>query len=394
MVFSGAFVGAALVTWATDTPWFGDFESAYYPAGKFIFTAPSLLYGGQCAFGFVNLPLVAVPFVPFTLFRYWVAVALFTAVGLGVIIVSIRSLASWSDATRSATGTLIALVVVNGPLWYSVREGNSTHIVLLLLVAALWSLRRGGEMRAGALLGLATVVKLPLVLFLVYFAARLRFRALLGFAAAVALIALVSLLVHGFALHQEWVEQCIIPYAGKPVAGFNAQSLTGFLARLYGGNTYSWTPILIGGSFKLVQQLLSIILLVVVVGIFLRSGKPRSAAETTVEFTGFVTFLLLFSPLSWTHYFLFLLIPLALLSSGEIPLPRGRWWPVFFAATLLLCSLPLRGFDVNMPGVRFIYDRFIASHHFYGGLMLLVILLRARLEQRATLTDSGTHASS
>ncbi|MBN1653811.1 MAG: DUF2029 domain-containing protein [Deltaproteobacteria bacterium] len=384
--------GAALVTGATDTPWFGDYESAYYPAGKLIFAAPALLYGGECAFGFVNLPLVAVPFVPFSLFPYRVAVALFTAVGLWAIVACARSLASWSDATRGSVGPIFALFIANGPLWYSVREGNSTHIVLLLLIGALYALRDGKELRAGGLLGLAATVKLPLVLFVFYLAARMRFRAVLGFILAVVLLAVVSVLVHGFELHRLWAEQCLFPYAGKPVAGFNVQSLTGFLARLYGGDTYSWTPMAIRGSFKVVQHLLSAILALVVASVFIRGGKPRGPSQTAVEFSAFLSFILLFSPLSWTHYFLVLLIPMALLLSGDIPLPRGRAWPFAWLVTLLLCSLPLRGFKVDMAAFKFVADRVLASLHFFATLVLLGILLRVRLEQRAKPEDARNDA--
>ncbi|MDD9939521.1 MAG: glycosyltransferase family 87 protein [Myxococcales bacterium] len=376
-------LGAGAVTWATDTPWFGDYESAYYPAGKLIFSAPAELYGSQCAFGFVNLPLLAVPFVPFSLFAYPLAVSLFTLVGLLCIATSARSLANWSARSRGVAALIFALFVVNGPLWYSVREGNSTHIVLLMLIVALGLLRSDRDGLAGVVLGLAAVVKLPLVLFVGYFGARLRVRAVLGFVSAVAAIVALSVAVHGLPLHQMWIEQCIVPYAGKPVAAFNVQSLTGFLARLYGGSTYEWTPAPIGGSFQLVQRGLSLLLAGVVAGVFLRAGRPRSSSEMATEFSAFLVFLLLFSPLSWTHYFLLALIPLALLMGGDVELPRSRALRVTVWATAFACSLPLRGFDMDMPGFRFVYDRLLSSHHFYGGVLLLGILLYARMQQRA-----------
>ncbi|MEL7239553.1 MAG: glycosyltransferase 87 family protein, partial [Planctomycetota bacterium] len=83
-------------------------------------------------------------------------------------------------------GAAIAVVAVNGPLWYSVREGNLTHFLVLPLVLALGLLIARRDVLAGVLLGLISVIKLPLVLFVGYLVARWRFKAVVGFVGAIA----------------------------------------------------------------------------------------------------------------------------------------------------------------------------------------------------------------
>ena len=56
-------------------------------------------------------------------------------------------------------------ILANGPLVNSLREGNTTHFILLLLVVALLLWRAGAEYAAGLVLGLCALFKLPLLLF-------------------------------------------------------------------------------------------------------------------------------------------------------------------------------------------------------------------------------------
>ncbi len=381
-----AAVGAVVVLKATDTPWYGDYESAYYPGGQMIISAPDDLYKRDiCVFGYVNLPLLALPLAPISALEYGVAVRLFTLIG--VVLIAAAARATWRTpglGRVEAAGVIIALYVVNGPLWYSVREGNLTHFLLLPLIIALGLLGTRRGWLAGALLGLAAVIKLPLLLFFAYLVGRLRIRAAGGFLLAVGLIVGGSVIAYGPELHQEWLEQCIFKFSGKPLAAFNVQSLPGFLARLYGGNTYEWLPKPIGGSFPLVQRALSLALAAGVAVVLLKAGRPQTRREYAIEFSIVLMLILLVSPLSWTHYFLFALMPLAMLMSGELATGPQRIRAILAVVAVVLLSLPLQGFDQDWPAFRFVYDRFFASPHFFGSIALLILLIVARLESRAS----------
>ena len=208
-------------------------------------------------------------------------------------------------------------------------------------------------------------------------------RPCLGFALAVAGIGLSSLLIYGWALHEAWFTGCIQPYAGKALSGMNVQSLTSFLARLYGGNILDWVPRSIPGSFPFVQRGLSLVLLATVAWIMFRAGRPRDHRELGLEIGIVLVFVLVFSPLSWTHYYLFGLFPLMLLASGTVELPPGPAWRAVAALAVLVFSMPLMGFIFAQPWLSFLYSRIVSSYHFYGALLLLALLLALRLRQAA-----------
>src|SRR5262249_37554080 len=149
-----AVVAFAFVSWGRATP-FGDFNKAYYPAGSVILSAPSRLYacevGNLCS---VSLPIVAVLFTPLSLFDRATAQILFAIAGVaavgGALWLSIRDLPAGS-VRRYAIASLFAL---NGPLLYSARLGNITHVMMPLVILAFIWLIDNRERRGGALLGL------------------------------------------------------------------------------------------------------------------------------------------------------------------------------------------------------------------------------------------------
>jgi hypothetical protein len=362
----------------TDCPWFGDFESAYYPAGKLIFSAPNELYGSNCATGFVNLPLVAVLFIGLSGLTYKISVGVFTAVGVATVIATIVVLSRTFRFTSGERLQVISLFALNGPLYYSFREGNTTQMVLLLIALALAALKNGQMALAGVLLGVSAIIKIPIGLFGVYFLLRRNWAAFIGFAGSICAIVALSLLVHGLSTHTLWVQQCLVPYTGKSISGFNVQSVYGVLARLYGNDPLDWTPRIIGGSFSTVRMLVTFVLAGVMAFAFRRSGRPRDTASLYLEFSGVLILTLLISPISWTHYYLLLLLPLTLLVSGQITLPEGRIWLALASVATFAVSLPMRFLYPQYPLLRLFVDRILFSHYFLGGLLLFGILLWAR----------------
>jgi hypothetical protein len=255
-------------------------------------------------------------------------------------------------------------------------------MILLLMTSALLCWKKGLPVITGALLGLAAIVKLPLALFGFYFLIRRRWRAAAGFFATVSGIATLSVIVHGIMMHQVWLQKCVVSYIGKPIAGFNVQSLYGFLARLYGGDVLDWRPLIIGGSYPVVRILFTAILLCTAGFVLWRSGSPRDFPGAVLEFSVVLLLLLLLSPISWSHYYLWLLLPQAFWIKGDISLPPGRWWLMLAAVALLAVMIPVRTLHPRNPLLCAIADRVLISHYFFGGLIFLAILLRSRWAYR------------
>lgn len=380
---------AAAVTAMTSTPWFGDFESAYYPAGQLIASDPERLYGEDCTAGFVNIPVIAIAFAGLSTLEYTTAVTTFTIAGVAAALASMCLLMSMWARDSTDRLRIAALFAVNGPLMYSIREGNTTHIVLLLVTLAFSFFSYGGGLLAGILLGVATAIKLPLGLFGIYFVLRRQWWALFGYAVSGAVITGLSLAIYGMHLHGLWYERCVVPYSGKPMPGFNVQSVHGFLARWYGGDVFTWAPLALGGSFPIVRTIIIGALLALVGIVWLRIARPVHIADFHLEMSVILLISLLIFPLSWTHYYLFLLIPLTLFATGRIALPANGFWTALAVVAAIAVSLPLRSVQAWNPVLNVIIDRFLISHYMFGGLLLLGVLLKTRCQTNAVLPDTG-----
>ncbi len=133
---------------------------------------PSTLYEcnrGQC---FVNIPIVAWLFVPLALLNQSVAGLLFSAAGVMLLLAAVRRM-----ARGTAAGAIVWLALLSGPIYYSVRIGNTTHMLLLALLVAFDRLAADRQAEAGVILAGASLLKPPLALFLPYFVLRRHVRA-------------------------------------------------------------------------------------------------------------------------------------------------------------------------------------------------------------------------
>jgi hypothetical protein len=89
-------------------------------------------------------------------------------------------------------------------------------------------------------------------------------------------------------------------------------------------------------------------------------------------------------------------VPLTLLVTGRIPVPRNGFWIASAAVAAVAISLPLRAVHVGNPFVNMIIDRLVVSHYLYGGVLLLGILLKVRLDvdpARRAYSSSADSAS-
>jgi hypothetical protein len=368
-----------LLTVSQPSTLFNDFNKAYYPAGQLIFKDPASLYKEECHTGFVNLPIIALLCLPFSILNLGTAQTLVSILSILCLGAVFYILIRYRNASKEEMLLIGGLFAINGPLAYSLREGNSTHFVLLLLVVALICLGTNREVWSGILLAISALIKLPLFIFGVYFLLRGRWRGLLGMSVATVAIVGASLLLFGIDLHQVWLQQCVQPNAGNPVAAYNVQSLDGFLARLLtDGNLFNWQPLVMGWQFKVIRYLLLSLLVGGAIWICWRSKPPITPEEQNVEFSIVLCMAVIISPISWTHYYLFLLLPLSLYLGKRLAVPRERFWFNLIMLSVLLISLPVKRFKLDDPTLIFLISKILISHYFYGGLLLMGVLLAAR----------------
>lgn len=363
----------AAATFAASDPYipFHDFRIAYYPAGQAVLTDPAALQAltARGVSGFVNMPIVAYLFAPFGALPEAWAVGLFTALGLALVAAAWRLLVSLARLGATEAWLLALLFAANGPLLNSLREGNTSHMILFALVAGLTLLRAGRSAGAGAVLAAAAIIKPPLLLFGLFFVLRRDVRGVAGFGGVVAATTLASLAVFGWAQNLQWFEDCVLRFSGQWIAAFNVQSIPAFVARFAdaGGRLLDWTAFPPAPGERLAAHILTGLLLLVAAAACLRRTAPTEAKASErldLQVLLVVCLAVVSSPLSWSHYYGWLLAPVAFFLGADRSATASRLgWLAIFLLTPLVWPLRL------LPPLAEVYGAFAVSHLLFGGLL-------------------------
>lgn len=364
---------------------FEDFLEAYLEGGVAVRASPGALAATfeEGVHGFVNLPIVAYLFWPFAFAGRTVAALSFSVLGLlcaaGAWVTLVRGLA----LNRRSAALLLFAFAASGPLLYSVREGNISHFLLWPLAVAMFMLGRGQDFRAGLVLGAVALLKLPFLLFGVYYLLRGRWRVAWGGLVVCATAALLSVAVFGWDTHVRWYQHSIQPYGQDPMPAFNVQSIQAFVLRLQTGaqGLFVWdvTP-LTGWARPLSSALVALAYASVFIWLWrtraTASASPRSGPSASdTEFMLVMALACVTSPLSWSHYFCWFLLPAAhFMKSLESPAPQdgalNRWaW-----CGLVASAIPVITIRWPSPVPAEIYARSGVSMLLFGGLAWMVWL--------------------
>jgi hypothetical protein len=375
--------GMALWMWDVSEPtvMFSDFTVAYYPAGRAILEDIPHLFA-RCwdtpVCGFVNIPIVAFLFTPFSILTLRHAHWLFVGLSLISLVISVGLLWSITDQAPARKWAILLLFAMNGPLFYSLKEGNLTHFALLLLIAGVVCLDRTWDRSAGACFALAAIIKLPLLLFACYFFGKRRWAAVLGYGATLVTVSAASLWYAGWASHVEWYREVILPFSNKGLTAFNVQSVEGFLLRLQDDAAlYDWKPVEVAWDIRMGGRFCAGLLVGLSCILFLRNPGRHLRETMYLELSMVLCLALIISPISWTHYYLLLLLPLALYVGHRLPIGAHSGWLAVMVLCILFISPPVTfmGQDGSLDGR---IARLFLSHYMVGALLLWGLLGYAR----------------
>jgi alpha-1,2-mannosyltransferase len=235
-------------------------------------------------------------------------------------------------------------------------------------------LRRRRSAAAAVILGLAAVLKPPLALMGLLFLLRREIRALAAFALTGVTAILLSVGMFGIAENLHWLHACVLAFSRQWLAAFNVQSIPAFLMRLSSPpeGLMDWTGHEPVPSIRLASELLTGALVVIAGAAILQSSsetKPeRWSDRLDLSYLLILCLCILTSPLAWSHYYAWLLAPVAWLLQPQRSGAVLRW-----SAILLLSPLvwPLN------PAVALImtaYRTGWSSHLLLGGLMIFGLL--------------------
>lgn len=380
---------------------FCDFLFAYYPAGQAVVhhdhNALRALTSQGVA-GFVNIPVVAYLFAPFGIFGRHVAIALFTLTGLGFTVGSWFLLLRMLRLELKARWLLTLLFLASGPLMNTIKLGNVSAMILFALIAGLMLIRAGRSGAAGAVLGVAAVIKLPLILIALFFIFRRDWRGVAGFSAVGVMTALLSLALFGWSDNLHWFQACVVEFTQSWLPSFNVQSISGFLLRLDANARLSeWVPQMPTPGQKLVAHIFTGLIFLVAALACVRlpakmdaSNEIDASSRRDLQYLLVICLCLVSSPLTWSHYYLWLLVPTAFLLEGRLPLfnsqtaRRVGWVAIALVA-------PLVGWPWSIPNslLMTVYRTIIMSHLFLGGLIWFGLIAYSLARTGGLLSSAG-----
>jgi hypothetical protein len=338
--------------------------------------------------GFSNLPIIGWLYVPFI----WVgedwAGWVWTALGFAALFGSWALLVRAAKLDAMLAALLLFLFLISGPIVNSLREGQSSHFILFFLVVGVVLWRNDHRYAAGLAFGAGALFKLPLLLLGVYFVLQRRWPIVAGGATTIGIAVALSIALFGFDGHVGWFNEWVVPYLKAYIPAYNVQSVDGFLARLTMGEEYliHWDPPLLPTLFHRIAR--SLILLALFGGSFLfiwraarrapePAGKGGASPRDLLEFVLMINLALITSPISWTHYYVWLLIPTALYLGGQLPLPDDTLTRGLMRTAIIVTALPVVIYSPMEPSwYAAILSRTVVSFLLIGGCLMFAALAR------------------
>lgn len=190
--------------------------------------------------------------------------------------------------------------------------------------------------------------------------------------------ALLSLVVFGWQENLDWFNNCIVLYSQNWLPTFSVQSFSSFLLRLNAEAKISeWILVPPTHIQKLVVQIITALLFLAAVLACLKPAAARDAQDDLLsderrdlQYMLLISLCLVTSPLAWSHYYAWLLLPTAFFlkrnALGDMP-PVARWagW------TAIIFVTPLNGWPtlISNPLLMGIYRSLFMSHMLWGGLI-------------------------
>jgi alpha-1,2-mannosyltransferase len=220
----------------------------------------------------------------------------------------------------------LVLLLSLRPILGDLHHGNNNLVILFLVVAAFYAWRRGYDIGAGLLLGLAAAYKVTPALFLVYFAYKRSWRTVTwGILGLGIFLLIVPSMVIGPQFNGEclglWWHRMVTPFVVKGVNSpqFVNQSIPGVLSRLFTNltpgqgryqvsldlNLASWPPWLVSYVIKGVAVGLVGLLAILCRTKVTDRRDPRLLGEAALV----VLTMLFVSERSWKHHYVTVVIP-------------------------------------------------------------------------------------
>lgn len=198
-------------------------------------------------------------------------------------------------------GALTLVVAVSALMYYSIGVGNISPLIALLMGSAVVAMARRDSPLTGAGIAFGTISKQAPAVLLPLAIAMGRWRMVATWAVASAAIIVASVAAMGgepFSLFF----RLVVPVLGRSMSGSGNQSISGMLLRAIG------QPNLPAAAQLALTALELGVLGLVLVTIFTRPrGFWKTPAHVFAAGAAMICWILIFSPIAWYHYYLYLM---------------------------------------------------------------------------------------
>ena len=358
------------------------------PPGIFKETAEKFGFRGMITpyvhfplFAFLTRPLLAIPYSTITKLLLMINVcAVLFSLYLIIRLTGMRCNLAWIICA-------LAALTFFYPLLYSLRLGQTTPLVFLGVTALYSAYKNGYPKLSGVILGGVICLKITPLALLIYFIVKKKWSLVVSSGCAIVCIVMASVLVMGWEINSVFANN-IIRLSGYSLASWNNQSLDGFLLRLVTGglHLYDWHILTLPSTITMLKYGI-VSLLVVIWLIAVIVPKKIDDNQELLAFSLTVTLMVMLSPISWTHYLVFLFFPYfvllsALIRNNTVPFRRFMIGGLLLAYSALALPPSYVLKLLNVPLVNAIPLFLLSSTGFSGGMLVMGIILFSMLFNR------------
>jgi hypothetical protein len=291
--------------------------------------------------------------LPFAFLSYSDAFLVWNLISLLALVLSLWLVIRQLDIPFTAWSLLPTIVLLTwcNPFRQHIFQGQ-INLLLLPLFVGIWAADRSGRPDlAGVLLGLATAIKLFPGFLFVYYLLRRQWKVLGIGTLTVAAVTGLTAAVLGVDTYTSYVHD-VLPQVQEFKDWWANISLFGFWSKLFLGQSGHVIPLYQSPILAAAGAYVSCALVIGVLSWVVWRARTRTQQDLAFALT--LTTMLLVSPIAWDHYFVFLLVPLALLWTH---LPSSWVAKAIFPVLIVSMWFPAKViWDNTIPGPAEIKD--------------------------------------
>jgi len=367
---------------ATSGPFLDYFHRYFFPDSP---SATHWIY--LPGYAWIFRPLAGLDFPAAT--RAWLAVNMVLTLLCVGLLCSARPWRGDQLLNRWRVAWIVFMGLTFQPVLDNMWHGNISALIFACFCLSYWLLRRDRSFFAGLVLGVIVPMKFYPGLFVLYFAWRRNWSFVAGTVVSSAAILALSALTAGWAGNLAYFQMIWSELRGGGIPAFNNQSIAGFLLHAFTrGDVNAWADVSVPVSLTIAR--LALILAVAGAAAWALRRRPERTANPSLaqdlDLALVIGVMLLTSPITWYHYYIWLLFPLVVLLDVFLLMAAGNtrrlvWLAIGYGLVAVQGISMIRPFAAQAIQDVWVL-RVLLSLSFFGAVILTTLLLRLRAEVR------------